>query len=72
MLMSEELCLIEGCTARVYAPGGTRSLCKEHFLNFVTWRRRRGPAIAQKYAGMTMQERDTLVAEWQKTVKIQD
>jgi hypothetical protein len=72
MLMSEEACLIEGCTAKVYAPGGTRSLCKEHFLNFVAWRRRRGPTIVQKYAAMTMQERDTLVAEWQKTVKIQD
>jgi hypothetical protein len=66
--MSDERCLIEGCTVSAYAPGGTASLCKEHFINFVTWRRRRGPAMFAKYAGMTMDERDTIVAEWRKAV----
>ena len=66
--MDDERCLIEGCTNQAYAPGGTASLCKEHFINFVTWRRRRGPAMFTKYAGMTMNERDTIVMEWQKSV----
>ena len=71
MTMSESGCLVEGCVARVYAPGGTGSLCKEHFVHFVTWRRRRGPAMFQKYAAMTMDERDVIVNEWRKTVKIE-
>ena len=66
--MNDERCLIEGCTNPAYAPGGTAALCKEHFINFVTWRRRRGPAMFTKYAGMTMNERDTIVTEWRKTV----
>jgi hypothetical protein len=66
--MSDERCLIEGCTVPAYAPGGTASLCKDHFINFVTWRRRRGPVMFTKYAGMTMNERDTIVAEWRKAV----
>ena len=66
--MSDERCLVEGCTVPVYAPGGTASLCKAHFINFVTWRRRRGPAMFTKYAGMTMTERDTIVAEWYKSI----
>lgn len=61
--------MIYGCPARVYAPGGTGALCKEHFVNFVNWRRRRGPAMFNKYAAMTMEERDAVVAEWSKTVK---
>ena len=71
MTMSESGCLVEGCVARAYAPGGTGSLCKEHFVHFVTWRRRRGPAMFQKYAAMTMDERDVIVNEWRKTVKIE-
>ncbi|HKN87001.1 MAG TPA: hypothetical protein VJV04_09095 [Nitrospiraceae bacterium] len=66
--MSDERCLIEGCTMSAYAPGGTATLCKEHFINFVTWRRRRGSVMFTKYAGMTMNERDTIVAEWRKAV----
>lgn len=66
--MSVERCLIERCTIPAYAPGGTASLCKDHFIQFVTWRRRRGQSMFAKYAGMTMDERDSIVAEWQKTV----
>src|SRR5688572_17079832 len=51
--MSGQSCLIEGCQARVYAPAGTQSVCKDHFLGFLTWRRRRGPQMFRKYAGMT-------------------
>ncbi len=68
--MSEQSCLIQGCTNRVYAPGGTGYLCKEHFLNFLTWRRRKGTGMFQKYAAMTMDERDAVVLEWGKTVKV--
>jgi hypothetical protein len=68
--MGEQACLIEGCLAPVYAPGGTGSLCKEHFVNFVTWRRRRGAGMFQKYAAMTMDERDVIVQEWRKTVQV--
>jgi hypothetical protein len=68
--MSEERCLIEGCTAQVYAPVGTGSSCKEHFLNFVNWRRKRGAGMFHKYAGMTMEERNEIAAEWLKTVNV--
>ena len=68
--MSEQSCLIQGCTNRVYAPAGTDSLCKEHFLNFLTWRRRKGTGMFRKYAAMTMGERDAVVLEWGKTVKV--
>ncbi len=68
--MSEQSCLTQGCTNRVYAPAGTGSLCKEHFLNFLTWRRRKGKGMFQKYAAMTMDERDAVVLEWGKTVKV--
>ncbi len=69
--MSQQACLIEECAARVYAPAGTGSLCKEHFLSFVTWRRRKGPTMFQKYGAMTMPERDAVVGEWRKTVKVE-
>ena len=29
--------LIKGCQARVYAPAGTHSICREHFLSYLTW-----------------------------------
>ncbi|MBI4401754.1 MAG: hypothetical protein HY581_08995 [Nitrospirae bacterium] len=70
--MSDQVCLIQGCTARVYAPAGTGALCKEHFLNFVTWRRRKGPGMFHKYGAMTMEERDAIAAEWSQTVKLAD
>ena len=68
--MSEQACLIDGCKARGYAPAGTGSLCKEHFLDFVKWRRRKGPGMFQKYGAMTMEERDSVMAEWRKTVTL--
>ena len=70
--MSNQTCLIKGCTLRVYAPAGTGSLCKEHFLSFVTWRRRRGPAMFQKYGAMSMDERNGIVAEWAKTISVEE
>lgn len=70
--MSDQSCLIQGCQAKVYSPAGTQSVCKEHFLHFLTWRRKRGPQMFHKYAGMTMEERDTIAAEWAKTVRIDE
>ena len=70
--MSELACMIEGCQAKAYAPAGTQSVCKEHFLSFLTWRRRKGPQMFTIYASMTMEERNTIVAEWQKTLAVVD
>ncbi len=70
--MSEQACSIHSCKARVYAPAGTGSLCKEHFLDFVKWRRRKGPGMFHKYGAMTMEERDALVAEWAKTIRLEE
>jgi hypothetical protein len=65
-------CLIKGCQARVYAPAGTHSICRAHFLSYLTWRRRKGPQMFMKYAGMTMEERNPLVAEWANTIRIEE
>jgi galactose-1-phosphate uridylyltransferase len=70
--MSELTCMIEGCQAKAYAPAGTQSVCKEHFISFLTWRRRKGPQMFTKYAAMTMEERNAIVTEWQKTVAVVD
>lgn len=70
--MHDLTCLIKGCQARVYAPAGTHSICREHFLNYLTWRRRKGPQMFMRYAGMTMEERDPYVAEWANTIRIED
>lgn len=69
--MNDQMCLIQGCPFRAYAPAGTRVLCKEHFLDFVTWRRRKNPGLFHKYGGMTMEERDAVVTEWSQTVTIE-
>ena len=69
--MEEHHCLIEDCKARAYSPAGTAYLCKKHFLEFLTWRRRKGAAMFRKYAAMTMDERDDITAEWRKTVAIE-
>ena len=66
--MNELNCLIQGCHAKVYAPAGTQSVCKEHFLSFLTWRRRKGPQMFTHYAGLTMEQRDPITAEWAKTI----
>lgn len=68
---SDQSCSIAGCKARPYAPAGTGSLCKEHFLNFVTWRRRKGTTMFRSYAAMTMEERDGIVAEWSANIKVE-
>src|SRR4029077_2731630 len=70
--MHDLTCLIKGCQAKVYAPAGTHSICREHFLNYLTWRRRKGPQMFMKYAGMTMEERDPLVAEWANTIRVEE
>lgn len=67
--MSTQTCLIGGCTSLNYAPAGTGALCKEHFLEFLTWRRKKGGlATFKKYGAMTMEERDPTVNEWAQTV----
>lgn len=68
--MSDLNCMIQGCQGRVYAPAGTHSVCKEHFLSFLTWRRRKGPQMFSHYAGLTMEQRDPIAAEWAKTVVV--
>jgi hypothetical protein len=70
--MSDQVCLIEGCSARAYAPAGTASLCKTHFLAYLAWRRKRGAGLFAKYAAMTMEERDAIVAEWRKSVTVEE
>ena len=65
-------CIIKGCQAKVYAPAGTHSICREHFLGYLTWRRRKGPQMFLKYAGMTMEERDPIVAEWANTIRVEE
>lgn len=68
--MSDLNCMIQGCQGRAYAPAGTHSVCKEHFLSFLTWRRRKGPQMFTHYAGLTMEQRDPIAAEWAKTVVV--
>jgi hypothetical protein len=70
--MHDLTCLIRGCQAKVYAPAGTHSICREHFLSYLTWRRRKGPQMFMRYAGMTMEERDPLVAEWANTIRVEE
>ena len=70
--MHDLTCMIQGCQAKVYAPAGTHSICREHFLNYLTWRRRKGPQMFMKYAGMTMEERDPLVVEWVNTIRVEE
>jgi hypothetical protein len=41
-------------------------------LSYLTWRRRKGPQMFMKYAGMTMEKRDPFVAEWANTITIVD
>ena len=69
--MSEQVCIIDGCTHSGYAPAGTGQLCKEHFSEFVKWRRKKGGlAMFRKYNGMTMEERDTVFQQWEKTLSM--
>ena len=70
--MQDLTCMIKGCRARVYAPAGTHSIYREHLLNYLTRRRRKTPQMFMKYAGMTMEERDPLVAEWANTIRIEE
>lgn len=68
--MNDLNCMIEGCQSKVYSPAGTQHVCKEHFLSFLTWRRRKGPQMFTHYAGLTMDQRDPIATEWSKTVSI--
>lgn len=70
--MMSERCVIQDCSGKPYAPAGTGAICRPHFVDFLTWRRRRGLQMFLKYAGMTMQERDAIVEEWRKTVKVEE
>lgn len=66
--MNPESCLVGGCTETIYAPAGTQSLCKEHFLQFLTWRKKKGGlGMFKKYSAMTMEERNSTVQEWGHT-----
>ena len=67
--MLDSKCCVPDCLETPYAPAGTRSVCKDHFINFLTWRRRRGTRMFHTYAGMTMEERDAIAAEWMKTIR---
>ena len=42
------------------------------FFNYPAWRRSKGPQIFMKYVGMTMEERDPLVAEWANTIRVEE
>jgi hypothetical protein len=69
-IMNDLTCMIQGCQAKVYSPAGTQHVCKEHFLSFLTWRRRKGQQMFIHYAGLTMEHRDPIAGEWSKTVSI--
>ncbi len=63
--MSTEPCVIEGCTDNSYAPAGTHSICKEHFLQFLAWRKKKGGlSFFKKYSAMNMEDRNGVVQEW--------
>jgi hypothetical protein len=64
-------CLVPNCRQRSYAPAGTGAACKDHFIEFLKWRRRKGAQMFISYAAMTMPERDGVAAEWLKTVKVE-
>jgi len=69
--MTDPNCVIEGCANQGYAPAGTGTVCKDHFADFVTWRRKKGgKEMFRKYSGMTMVERDSIVEEWRKTLAL--
>ncbi|MDH5666694.1 MAG: hypothetical protein OEY86_01610 [Nitrospira sp.] len=70
--MQDTNCRVPNCQAKPYAPAGTQSVCRNHFLQFLTWRRRRGTQMFHKYAGMPMSDRDIVVAEWIKTIRIEE
>lgn len=70
--MNDLNCMIQGCQGKVYAPAGTQHVCKEHFLSYLTWRRRKGAQMFTTYAGMTMEQRDPLVAEWARTIQVEE
>jgi hypothetical protein len=61
-MMHYTRCFVPNCQAAPYAPAGTQSICKDHFLSYLTWRRRKGPQMFLKYAAMTMEERDAVAA----------
>lgn len=69
--MIDPRCMIEGCANQGYAPAGTGTVCKDHFTDFVKWRRKKGGKnMFRHYNGMTMPERDSIVEEWQKTLAV--
>ncbi|HYM37837.1 MAG TPA: hypothetical protein VES96_05515 [Nitrospiraceae bacterium] len=68
-MSDHQICLVPNCTQKPYAPAGTGAACKEHFLEFLKWRRKKGAQMFSKYAAMTMPERDVVAAEWVKTAK---
>ena len=70
--MHDLTCLIKGCQTRVYAPAGTHSICREHFLAYLTWRRRKGPQMLMKYAGMTREDRAPLVPEGPTPIRVEE
>ena len=69
--MIDPHCMIEGCANQGYAPAGTGTVCKDHFTDFVKWRRKKGGKnMFRQYSGMTMPERDSIVAAWHKTLAL--
>ncbi len=70
-MSDQHACLVPNCLQKPYAPAGTATACKTHFLEFLKWRRRKGPQMFSKYAAMTMPERDVIATEWVKTVKVE-
>ncbi len=69
--MIDPHCMIEGCANQGYAPAGTGTVCKDHFTDFVKWRRKKGGKnMFRQYSGMTMPERDSIVEAWYKTLAL--
>jgi hypothetical protein len=70
-MSDQRSCLVPNCPQKPYAPTGTGTACKEHFLDFLKWRRKKGAQMFLKYAAMTMPERDIVATEWVKAVKVE-
>ncbi len=48
------------------------AISRRTVMNNVGSRRRKGPQMFMKYAGMKMEERDPLVAEWANTIRAEE
>jgi hypothetical protein len=63
---------IESSRLRALVSRHGSAISRRTVMNNVGSHRRKGPQMFTKYAGMTMEERDPLVAEWANTIRIEE